>query len=156
MISNGSANSVKMAVAMSVDRGAGRLGGGGPIRLDDGPADEPDDRQRDDDGDRHLPVERRREVRVPGLGEHDREEDEDADRAEVDEHLRGGHDRRAEQRVHAGEGPEADHHRHGGMDDVAQRDDGESGSHDADGEQEEEDAGDDVQGRWLPSAFERG
>ena len=86
---------------------------------------------------------------VARLGEHDREEDEHADRPEVDQHLGGGHDRRTEQGVHAGERSEADHHRHGGVNDVAQRDDGGSGPHHADGEHEEEDAGD-VQGLGLP------
>jgi hypothetical protein len=37
------------------------------------------------------------------------------------------------------------------MDDVAQRDDRDPATNDTDGEQEEEDAGDKVQGRWLPS-----
>ena len=74
-----------------------------PVGLHDRPADQADDGQRDDDGDRQLPVEGRGQVRVAGLGEHDREQDQDADGAEVDEDLGGGHDRRAEQRVHPGQ-----------------------------------------------------
>ena len=58
------------------------------------------------------------------------------------------------QGVHAGQRTEADHHRHGRMNDVSERDDGESAPDHADGEQEEEDAGD-VQGRGLPLLFER-
>ena len=41
-----------------------------------------------------------------GLGEHDREQDEHADGADVDEHLGGGHERRAQQGVDAGQAGE--------------------------------------------------
>ena len=53
------------------------------------------------------------------LGEHDREQDEHADRADVDEDLGAGHERRADEDVEPGEGPEADDHRQAAADDVA-------------------------------------
>ena len=86
-----------------------------------------------------------RQVRISGLGEHDRKEDQDADGTEVDEHLRRRDDRGTEQGVHPGQGAEADHHRDRAVDDVAQRDDQQPGTDHADGEQDEEDAGE-VQG----------
>ena len=76
--------------------------------------------------------------RVLRLGEHDREEDQDADRADVDDHLggrpraapRGG--RRSRQR------PEADDHRQAAADDVAHRHDEQPGAEEDRGEEEEQ------------------
>ena len=61
--------------------------------------------------------------RVLRLGEHDREQDQDADRADVDDDLGGRDERRAEDHVDAGQGAEAHDHRQAAADDVAHRHD---------------------------------
>ena len=83
-------------IIRGVDPRSGGLAGQGPIGLHDGPAHEADDRQRHHRGDRQLGMEGLRQVRVARLGQHDGEQDQDADGAEVDEDLGRGHDRRAE------------------------------------------------------------
>ena len=105
------------------------------------------DRQDEDDDEEHRRDRRGHGLGLedePGrrglrLGEHDREEDQDADRADVDEDLGGGDERRAGHHVDPGEGREADHHREAAADDVAQRHDEERAQEHRPREDDEED-----------------
>ena len=65
---------------------------------------------REDRGGDRLGLEDEARGGVLGLGQHDGEEDEDRDRADVDDDLGGGHERRPEHHVEAGQGPEGDDH----------------------------------------------
>ena len=95
MISKGSAYVVKIAVAMALTLAAAASAARPQSVWTTAQLDQPRHGQGHHGGDRQLAMERSRQVRVPGLREHDREQDQHADRAEVDEHLRGSDDRRA-------------------------------------------------------------
>ena len=64
---------------------------------------------------------------VLGLGEHDREQDEDADRADVDDDLGRADERRAHEHVDAGQRAEAHDHGQAAADDVLHRHDQQAG-----------------------------
>ena len=121
-------------------------------RLQRALADERDEHHGEQDGDRHG--EHRGEQPLPPRAgdvavradrrarEHQREEHEHDDRADVDEHLDQGHQLGAEDHVAAGDGAEAHDQPEGGVDDVAGRH-GEDGAHRRD---EADDGEDDVAG----------
>jgi hypothetical protein len=81
------------------------------------------------------------ELRGPGLGlrEHDGEQDQDADRADVDEHLGGGDHHGPGEHVDAGQRSEREDHRETRADDVTpdHHEDGRA-EHDAGKQQEEQ------------------
>ena len=76
--------------------------------------------------------------RVLRLGQHDREEQQDADGADVDQHLRGGDEGIAEQHVDAGQRGERGSQCEPAADDVPQGHDQQRGSDQDGGEHDEE------------------
>ena len=72
-------------------------------------------------GDPGLPVEEEPDIAGAVTGEHDGEDDQDGDGADVDEHLRGRHQLGVQQDEDAGHAQEAAHHRQGAVDQVLEQ-----------------------------------